>query len=223
MKKYEITNESKKLNGRTLYRIRAINSFGGIKAGELGGWIEKENNLSQIGDAWVDGNAIVSGGATVGENAWIRENARVDENAQVDGNVLVGNDAVVRGNAWVTDDAVVRGNAVVEGNVLVCGNTLVRGNAMVWGSTQVDGNARISTGAIIFANDDWCTYTGFGREYRTTTAYRTRNGVSIVCGCYEGTLEEFEKQVESTHSNDKYGQEYKLMIDMIRVHFDMKG
>ena len=52
MKKYEFTGETKQWLGRTLHRIRAVADFklaGGIKvkAGELGGWIEEEENLSQ--------------------------------------------------------------------------------------------------------------------------------------------------------------------------------
>lgn len=61
MKKYELTNETKIWCGKTLYRIKALKSFGNILKGELGGFIEKEDNLSQDGDAWVSGNARVSG------------------------------------------------------------------------------------------------------------------------------------------------------------------
>lgn len=59
MKKYELTTETKKEGKRTLYRIRALTSFGDVAVGELGGWIEKEKNLAQDGDAWVGGNAVV--------------------------------------------------------------------------------------------------------------------------------------------------------------------
>ena len=34
-------------------------------AGDLGGWVEKEKNLSHGGDAWVSGDAQVSGDAWV--------------------------------------------------------------------------------------------------------------------------------------------------------------
>ena len=37
--------------------------FGDVKSGELGGYIEKEENLAQDGDAWVSGNAQVYGNA----------------------------------------------------------------------------------------------------------------------------------------------------------------
>ena len=69
MKKYEFTGETKeiKLLFRTavLHRIRATVSFGFVKIGDLGGWIEKEENLSHEGKAWVWGNAKVCGDAKV--------------------------------------------------------------------------------------------------------------------------------------------------------------
>ena len=58
-KKYKLTNETIKIDGITLYRIRAIKSFSNVKAGDFGGWVEKEENLSQMGDAWVYSNAKV--------------------------------------------------------------------------------------------------------------------------------------------------------------------
>lgn len=55
-KKYELTSETFVLSGHTLHRIRALKDFGSINAGELGGWVEKEENLSQYGNAWVYGS-----------------------------------------------------------------------------------------------------------------------------------------------------------------------
>ena len=69
MKKYEFTGEVKVVFGITLHRIRAAVSFGVVVKGELGGWIEKGENLSQNGNAWVYGNAEVCGGAWVCGNA----------------------------------------------------------------------------------------------------------------------------------------------------------
>lgn len=56
MKKFELTTETKiNICGKKLFRIKALISFGLIIAGEKGGWIEKEENLSQYGNAWVFG------------------------------------------------------------------------------------------------------------------------------------------------------------------------
>lgn len=77
MKKYEFTDETKEWNGRTLHRIRALFDVrDGVRAGDLGGWIESEDNLDQSGTSWVGGNAIVSDDAWVGGNA--RINSRED-------------------------------------------------------------------------------------------------------------------------------------------------
>lgn len=69
MKKYEFTGETKRVElwnrTATLHRIKATVEFGFVKVGELGGWIEKEENLSHEGKAWVWGNAKVCGDAEV--------------------------------------------------------------------------------------------------------------------------------------------------------------
>lgn len=66
MKKFELTSETiVNALGVTLFRIKAtvdIDRFG-VKKGDLGGFIEKEDNLS--GNAWVYDNARVSGDARV--------------------------------------------------------------------------------------------------------------------------------------------------------------
>lgn len=57
MKKFEFTGETKTISlffrTATLHRIRAVAEFALVKIGDLGGWIEKEENLSHEGDAWV--------------------------------------------------------------------------------------------------------------------------------------------------------------------------
>lgn len=64
MKKYELTTECKEFLERKLYRIKALTSFSDVKEGDLGGWIEKEENLSQEGNAWVYGDAWVCDNAS---------------------------------------------------------------------------------------------------------------------------------------------------------------
>ena len=75
MKKFELTSEFVTFLGRKLFRIKALVEFGNVEAGELGGYIEKEENLSQSGNAWVCGNALVYGNAKVCDNALVCGNA----------------------------------------------------------------------------------------------------------------------------------------------------
>jgi hypothetical protein len=69
MKKYELTAEFIEKWGKKLFRIKALISFGSVEVGELGGYVEKEDNLAQDGNAWVYGNARVCGDAEVYGNA----------------------------------------------------------------------------------------------------------------------------------------------------------
>ena len=63
MKKFELTSDFITFLGKKLFRIRALIEFGDVKAGELGGYVEKEENLDHDGNAWVYGNAQVCGNA----------------------------------------------------------------------------------------------------------------------------------------------------------------
>ena len=93
MKKYEFTGETKEIRllfrTATLHRIRATVAFGIVEVGDLGGWIEKEENLSHEGKAWVWGNAEVCGDAKVWGNAEVCGDAEVWGNAEVCGDAEV--------------------------------------------------------------------------------------------------------------------------------------
>ena len=97
--KYKITDEKNRFADRTLYRIQALKDFSDVKSGDLGGWVESENNLSQEGDCWVSGDAWVFG------DAWVYGNARVYGDAWVSGHVWVSGNAVVSGHARVSGNA----------------------------------------------------------------------------------------------------------------------
>ena len=117
-----------------LYRIRALKDFGDVKAGDLGGYIEKEENLSQEG------------------NCWVSDEARVYDNAKVSGNARVYNDAKVFGNAQIYDNAGVFDDAEVYGNAKVYGKTEVSESAEVFGETEIFGKAQIYNGAKVYKN-----------------------------------------------------------------------
>ena len=90
-KKYELVlDDTIEFLGRKLFRIRAKISFGIVKKGKLGGYIESENNLSHFGNAWVYGNARVYG------DAWVYGNAMVCGDAWVYGNAMVCGDAEIK-------------------------------------------------------------------------------------------------------------------------------
>lgn len=187
MKKYELTDETKTVCGVTLHRIRALTDIErwDVKAGELGGWIEKEANLDQ------EGNARVSGEAWVSDNARVSDEARVSGRTQVSDNVQVSDEARVSGNARVSDNA------------------------------RVSGRARVSKTTHVL------TVGPIGSRNGTTTFFRERLSagfaVSVCCGCFHGTVDEFRAKVRETHGNNKHGKAYQLAADLTEAQIELEG
>ena len=149
--KYEFTDETMKYEGHLLHRIKRLSD------GKLGGWIEKEDNLSQDGNCWVDDNAIVCDNAIVSGNAKVYGDAIVCENAHIYGSAEVYGHArthvyysKIYGNAQVFGYAKVDGAAQVydDGQVYdhahVYGHAEVYGNAKVYGDTEFYSNTSIN-------------------------------------------------------------------------------
>lgn len=180
MKKFELTTDKIKSNGVTLHRIKALIDFGDVKAGEWGGYVEKETNLSQYGGAWVYthaqvyGNAQVFGNARIFDYAQVFGNARIYDNTRIFDNALVLEDALVSESAWVYGDA------------------------------------------------DYICLKGFGSRNRNTTMFRTENGnICVSCGCFIGSLQEFENKVKETHGNNKFAKEYLALVEAAKIHFEV--
>ena len=123
--KYKLTKNKKTIGDVTVYQIEALKDFLNVKKGDLGGWIEKESNLSQQGDCWVSCRARVYDNAIVSDNAWVFGNAQVSGCAWVSGNARVFGNARVSGNVMVYGDAWVSGNARVYGRAMVCDNAII--------------------------------------------------------------------------------------------------
>lgn len=77
-KKFELT-ENYVVNefGTKLYQIKCIKTFKYAVKEELGGYIEKEENLSQEGNAWVYDNAQVYDNAKVYDDALVYGDTKV--------------------------------------------------------------------------------------------------------------------------------------------------
>ena len=146
--KYEFTDETMNYEGTLLHRIRRLSD------GKLGGWIEKEKNLSQEGNCWVDGDAKVYDNAQIYSNAQVFDNAQVYGNALIYGSAIVYGEAVARGNVEVYSKAKVYGDACVSGNAKVYEDAQVYDNAQVYDKAYVSGNAKVFNDARVY-DDAW--------------------------------------------------------------------
>ena len=137
MKKYELTEETIKVKGKTLYRIKALKDFSDVEIGDLGGYVESENNLSQEYNCWIYDNSKVFSTALVFDNAKIYGNAEVFGQAQIYGDALVSDNTEVYGYAQVFD------NAEVYGRVYICGEAEVFNKDWIYNHAKIFGNAKI--------------------------------------------------------------------------------
>ena len=102
MKKYEITDIAHPDNPK-LHRIRALTDVGtDVHKGDLGGFVETEDNLDQEGFAWIGKDAIAC------------------EDSYIGGDAILADSAVARDSAYVGNNAVIADHAVVQDNAIVC-------------------------------------------------------------------------------------------------------
>jgi len=40
----------------------------------------------------------------------------------------------------------------------------------------------------------------------------------VVCGCFKGTLDEFEAKVTKTHGDNQHAQDYRKWIEAIKIY-----
>lgn len=211
VKKFElIKNDYISLDGHTLYRTRALIDFGEVKTGDLGGYIEKEENLSQEGNAWVYdkacvfGNAKICRDAEVFDNAWVYDDAYISDNARVYGNAKVYGDAYVCDNAWVFDNAKVYGEAIVRS--CVYDNAKVYGNAYVFGYTEICGDA------VVAKKDDYIVFKNSWSSGRYFTYMKSNKMWKV--GCFYGTGEELVKKAYADNENN--GKHYELYVNLVK-------
>lgn len=133
MKKYEITDIAHPDNPK-LHRIRAlIDLTENIHAGDLGGFVETEDNLDQEGFAWIGEDAIAC------------------EDSYIGGDAILADFAVVRDSAYVGNNAVIADHAVVQDNAIVCGG-YISGNSCICGSAILNSDEQTRCAPMIGDN-----------------------------------------------------------------------
>ena len=186
-KKYKLTDECITIGDKKLYRIESLKDFAFIKKGDKGGFVESEENLSQVGSCWIYNDTKVSG------DAWV-----------------IG-DAKVYGDARVYGNAMVYGNAQVYGNACVFGDAEIYDNAQVYGNAEVFGNVYIKGDADISSISDYIFFKNWWSSGRCFTWTRSNNMWSV--GCFYGTGEELI--AKAYKDSEISGKEYELVVKYV--------
>lgn len=192
-------------NGTVLTRIKALIDIGrNVKAGDLGGFIEHEENLNHT------------------DNAWVHNNAQVYGNAQISGKVRVSDTALVSGNASIYGDAQVYGNAEVHGNARISGNARVSDAAWVSGNAQVYNHARVSGNASVHGDAKISNKSIFIQLNCHTICVTDNNIIQI--GCESHTIETWCKSYEEIGKTNAYSKEnIELYGKFIQFIAELKG
>ena len=183
--KSKVRTDGRDEDGTVLHRIRAVRDFvtvdgALVNAGDLGGWIENEGNLSHDGKAWIGQEALVFG------------------NAQVDIDATVCGRAEVHGTAWVFGDSRVYGNAEV------CDHALVSGGADVCGDAIVRDRRDYATYKNTWSSGRWFTYTRSNGMWKVWCFHGT--GDELISKAYKDSKLSgkcYEKIVRAQESIDR--------------------
>ena len=240
-KKFELTNDIIIYKNRELKRIRALKSFGKVRKGDLGGFVEKEDNLSHDGTCWIYDDAKVCDNAKIHDNASVRNNVvicnnvniynnvricdnvkihgyvriydkvRISENAEIYGGVQIYGNAEIYDNATIADYAIIGDNVVIAGDSDISGQVRILGNAYISGQVRILGNAYISGNAKVQSNKDYIVFKNFWSSGRYFTY--TRSNKMWKVGCFYGTGKELVEKAykDSTES----GMNYQMVVNYV--------
>lgn len=224
-KKYVLTNDTYICDdGTKLYRIKAVRDFGLVKKGALGGYIERETNLSHRGDCWVTYDARVSGWATVTEHAIVKDSAKVSGFCNITGSAIIGGTSKLRGDVFCDGKTYISGRSSVYGDVNLISASIIDGYINCYGCDTI----QIRGGRFdAFADIRHCRHLivagPLGSRDDFTTIFRNNIGQIIVrTGCFNGTIDEFEQAVKDDHDDNQYAKEYMALIELAKVHICLR-
>ena len=233
-KKYEILIDKEntiEFEGRTLHRIRALRNFNDVKAGDIGGFVESEWNLSQEGNCWIYDDAICMDSASVYDNAKMYNRSCMYNYSRMYDNSEMYDNSRMYNNSKMFD------NSEMYGNSIMFDNSRMYNNSKMFDNSSLHGNAKASGNAILKDDDSLCGKINkpfkkifqYMCEKRFLTAILTEeNEILYSIGCQIGiTKEEFIDRIYNYCCEKGNGlveyphkQEYLDMIDIIENYFE---
>ena len=182
MKKYELIKESKTIfEGIEIYRIRALKDFGNVKAGDVGGWVCSEDNLSQNGNCWIYDNAKCLDDARVYYNAKMYDNAIMCDdaimydNSRMFNNTIMYNNSRIFNNAKMYDNAMMYNNTRMFSNAIMGDNAIMYDDAIIGDNAKMFDNSRMYDDAIMYDNaildKDKLLYGSINKSYKKIFQY----------------------------------------------------
>ncbi len=230
-KKYELVLETvTKFYSKSMYRIRALKDFSDVKKGQFGGYVESEENLSQLGNCWIYDDSIVGLGSRVIHNAVVKSSSTVigyseiKDSAVIDDSSHIDNSSIISGQSKVIRSFITNGSAVALKSVVR--NSLVEQSSMVIDSA-IGPDVHIKNGADIRFNvndnGDYVVYKAPMSYCRSLTASTKQDIWSS--SPHADTAEKlrvFLIEDEVLEESDEYLRWYDSIVAFHKNYFNIK-
>ena len=230
-KKYELVPETvKEFYSKPMYRIRALKDFSDVKKGDLGGYVESEDNLSQTGNCWIYDDSIVGLGSRVINNAIVKDSSTVIGHSEISDNAIIEDSSHIDNSTIVSDQSRVIKSFITNGSAVIY-KSVVRNSIVEQSSTIIDStvgpDVHIKNGADIRFNvndsGDYVVYKAplsYGRSLTASTK-------ADIWSCSPHTetaekLREFLIEDEVLAEDDEYLRWYDSIVAFHKNYFNIK-
>ena len=147
-KKYELTDNTIIYKSVVLHQIRALQNFNNVKVGDLGGFVEKESNLSQKGTCWVYDSAKVYGNVKLMGTSIVSDKAVVTGNATIivciiEDNSVFNASGNIKGILTMSDDSHLSGRINLMGELTMTDSSSIQGSIDCYGKIFMEDSSVI--------------------------------------------------------------------------------
>ena len=237
-KKYEILMDEEntiECEGHILHRIKALRDFNDVREGDIGGYVENENNLSHKGSCWIYDEAKAMDNSRMYDNSIIcdystmYDNSRMYDNSIMHDNSIMFNNSIMCDDSEMHDDSELHGNSAMYNNSIMFDNSSMHDNSIMYDNSEMYGDSTLKNnsrlyGKLVSSVDDFIEIQN--PQGRLVTCVKKSNKILYNVGCQDEIDEEtFIYRIE--HEN--YGLEenphrkyYYKIIEMAKLYFGVK-
>ena len=154
-KKYEILTDEEntiKFDERVLHRIRALKDFGDVKEGNIGGFVQTEDNLSHDGNSWIYDNAKCMDDARVCDNAKMYNNSKMYDNSRMFDYSIMYDNSIMFDNSRMYNNSKMLDNSRMFDDTMMFDNSIMFDNSRMYDDTMMFGNSKMYNNAMMLDN-----------------------------------------------------------------------
>jgi len=171
------------------YQIRALKDIEsmGIRKGDLGGYVNDKDNLSQEGNCWIFNDSRMF------------NNSRMYDNSKMHNNSMMFNNSEMHDNSEMYDNARMYNNSKMHNNTVMFNNSEMHDNSEMYGKSRMFDSAVLTNDSSLINKTAW---------YMRTKQYSITISSHIQIGCKRHTYEEWMSFTDE--KIDEMEKEYSL-------------